>query len=196
MTLKRRDVLRGVAGGLAVAPLAAPRLARAAGQSTLTFIPQADLAILDPVWTTATVTRNHAFLVFDTLFGQDASFKPLPQMAEGASTEADGKTWTIKLRPGLMFHDNTPVLGRDCVASLQRWGKRDAFGQALMAATDEISAPDDSSIRFRLKKHSRCCRLHYQNSPPTSRSSCRNGWRKPMRSPRSRRWSAAGHTAS
>src|SRR5580658_722655 len=152
MTLKRRDVLRGVAGGLTVAPLAAPRLARATAQNTLTFVPQADLAILDPIWTTATVTRNHAFLVFDTLFGQDASFKPSPQMAEGASAEADGKTWTIKLRPGLMFHDNTPVLGRDCVASLQRWGKRDAFGQALMAATDEISAPDDSSIRFRLKK--------------------------------------------
>ncbi len=152
MTLKRRDLLRGVAGGLAATPLAAPRLARAAAQSTLTFIPQADLAILDPVWTTATVTRNHAFLVFDTLFGQDAAFKPAPQMAEGATAEADGKTWTIKLRPGLKFHDNTPVLGRDCVASLQRWGKRDAFGQALMAATDEISAPDDSSIRFRLKK--------------------------------------------
>ncbi len=152
MTLKRRDLMRGVAGGLAAAPLAAPRLARAAGQTTLTFVPQADLAIVDPIWTTATVTRNHAFLVFDTLFGQDAAFKPSPQMAAGASAEADGKTWTIKLRPGLMFHDNTPVLGRDCVASLQRWGKRDAFGQALMAATDEISAPDDSSIRFRLKK--------------------------------------------
>jgi peptide/nickel transport system substrate-binding protein len=156
MTLKRRNLLRGVAASLAAplaaAPLAAPRLARAAGQTTLTFVPQADLAILDPVWTTATVTRNHAFLVFDTLFGQDETFTPTPQMAEGASADADGKTWTIKLRPGLVFHDKTPVLGRDCVTSLQRWGKRDAFGQALMAATDEISAPDDTSIRFRLKK--------------------------------------------
>jgi peptide/nickel transport system substrate-binding protein len=152
MTLTRRDALRGVAGSLVAAPLAAPRIARAAGQNVLTFVPQADLAILDPIWTTATVTRNHAFLVFDTLFGQDASFKPQPQMAEGASADADGKTWTIKLRPGLLFHDNTPVLGRDCVASLQRWGKRDAFGQALMAATDELSAPDDTTLRFRLKK--------------------------------------------
>ena len=152
MTLKRRDVLRGVAGSLAAAPLAAPRIARAAGASTLTFVPQADLAILDPVWTTATITRNHAFLVFDTLFGQDDTYKPVPQMAEGASADDEGKTWTVKLRPGLMFHDNTPVLARDCVVSLQRWGKRDAFGQALMAATDEITAPDDRSIRFRMKK--------------------------------------------
>jgi peptide/nickel transport system substrate-binding protein len=152
MRPNRRDVLRGVAGALATAPLAAPRFARAASQTTLTFVPQADLTVLDPVWTTATVTRNHAFLVFDTLFGQDETFKPVPQMAEGASADADGKTWTIKLRPGLMFHDNTPVLARDCVVSLQRWGKRDAFGQALMAATDELSAPDDKTIQFRLKK--------------------------------------------
>ena len=151
MTLNRRALL-GAAGAVAAAPLAAPRLARASGAATLTFVPQADLAILDPVWTTATVTRNHAFLVFDTLFGQDHAFQPVPQMAEGASADAGGKDWTIKLRPGLMFHDKTPVLARDCVVSVQRWGKRDAFGQALMAATDEISAPDDKTIRFRMKK--------------------------------------------
>ena len=148
MSLNRRAVLRG----LAAAPLAAPGIVRAASQRELIFVPQADLAILDPVWTTATVTRNHAFLVFDTLFGQDETFKAMPQMAEGAVADADGKDWTITLRPGLMFHDNTPVLARDCVASLARWGKRDAFAQALMAATDELSAPDDKTIRFRLKK--------------------------------------------
>ena len=129
-----------------------PNLARAAGASTLKFVPQAALAILDPVWTTATVTRNHAFLVFDTLFGQDASYKPRPQMAEGAVAENGGKGWTIKLRDGLMFHDGTKVLARDCVASIQRWGKNDAFGQALMAATDAITAPDDKTIKFAMKK--------------------------------------------
>ena len=50
-----------------------------------------------------------------------------------------------------MFHDGTKVLARDCVASIRRWGARDGFGQALLAATDEISAPDDRTIRFRLK---------------------------------------------
>src|ERR1700689_2983127 len=100
MTLTRRDALRGVAGHVVAAPRAAPRIARAAGQNVRIFVPQADLAILDPVWTTATVTRNHAFLVFDLGFGQDAPFKTQPQMAEGATADADGKTWTIKLRPG------------------------------------------------------------------------------------------------
>jgi peptide/nickel transport system substrate-binding protein len=73
-------------------------------------------------------------------------------MVDGAQTSDDGKRWKLILRDGLKFHDGTPVLGRDCVASIQRWGKRDAFGQALMAATDELSAPDDKTIQFRLKQ--------------------------------------------
>jgi peptide/nickel transport system substrate-binding protein len=149
--MQRRDFLKAGAAA-ALAPLAAPRLAAAQGTRVLKFIPQSDLAILDPIWTTAYVTRNHGFLVFDTLYGQDGAFKSQPQMVEGATTEADGKLWKLTLRSGLKFHDGTPVLARDCVASLQRWGKRDAFGQALFAATDELSAADDRTIVFRLKK--------------------------------------------
>lgn len=145
--MRRRDVLIGAA-----AALAAPNLARGAENRVLKFVPQADLTVLDPIWTTATVTRNYAFVVYDTLFGQDANYKAVPQMAEGASVSADGLIWTIVLRPGLRFHDGEPVLAKDCVASIQRWGKRDAFGQALMAVTDELSAVDDKTIRFRLKK--------------------------------------------
>ncbi len=118
----------------------------------LKFVPQADLAVVDPIWTTAEVTRNHGLLVYDTLFGLDAAFRPVPQMAEAATTEDGDKTWKISLRSGLMFHDGSPVLARDVVASLQRWGKKDSFGQVLMASTDEISAPDDHTIQFRLKR--------------------------------------------
>ncbi len=147
---RRQFVASGVA---AAASLSAPNIARAAASSkVLRFIPQADLAVLDPVWTTAYVTRNHGMLVFDTLFGQDISYKAQPQMVSGFTTSSDGKTWTLKLRDGLRFHDNTPVLARDCTASVARWGKRDAFGQALLAATDEMSAPDDKTIVFRLKR--------------------------------------------
>jgi peptide/nickel transport system substrate-binding protein len=149
--VKRRTLLR-TAGAAIAAGLASPAITRAAGTRVLKFIPQADLAVLDPVWTTAYVTRHHAMMVFDTLYGTDAQFQPQPQMVEGAQTSADGKEWTLTLRDSLKFHDGTPVLGRDCVASIQRWGKRDAFGQALLAATDELSAPTDKTIRFRLKQ--------------------------------------------
>lgn len=132
--------------------LSIPRVARSQDSRILRFIPQIDLAIVDPVTTSAYIARNHGFAVYDTLFGQDSSFAASPQMVEGFTTEADGKLWRLTLRPGLKFHDNEPVLARDCVASIQRWGRRDAFGQALMAATEELSAPDDKTIVFRLKR--------------------------------------------
>ena len=145
--MKRRDFL-----ATSAALLAAPRIAAAQGSRVLKFIPQADVTVLDPIWTTAYVTRNHGYMVFDTLFGSDGQFRASPQMAEGITVENDGKLVRIVLRPGLKFHDGTPVLARDCVASIQRWGKRDTFGQTLMSFTDELSAADDKTIQFRLKK--------------------------------------------
>ena len=148
--MKRRTMLQSALA--AATALAAPRIGRAQGANTLRFVPQADLANLDPIWSTSDVSRNHGHAVFDTLYGIDASFTPHPQMAAGAAVSAEGKTWDLTLRDGLKFHDNTPVLSRDVVASLQRWGKRDAFGGALFAATDELSAPTDKTLRFRLNK--------------------------------------------
>jgi len=147
----RRHFLGGVSAA-ALVPLAMPRLARAASESTLRFVPFVDLSLLDPVATTATPTRNHAFLVFDTLYGLDGQFRPQPQMVQGHMVEDDGRRWLLTLRDGLRFHDNSAVTARDCVASIKRWASRDSFGQALMAATDELSARDDKTIVFRLNK--------------------------------------------
>ena len=104
-------------------------------------MPQADLAVLDPVWTTTYQTRDHGFLVFDTLFGLDGHYRAQPQMAEGAVTEDDGKTWRITLRPDLMFHDDTTVLARDCVASASGAGAR------ATASVRRCSPPPTRSAR-------------------------------------------------
>jgi peptide/nickel transport system substrate-binding protein len=147
--MKRRSFLQAASGAAAL--LAAPRLASAQARP-LKFVPQADLAVLDPVYATAYVTRNHAFMVFDTLYGLDEHYQPQPQMLEGHSVENDGKLWVMTLRDGLLFHDGSKVLARDAVASIKRWASRDAFGASLMAVTDEIGAPSDKEIRIRLKK--------------------------------------------
>ncbi|HEX2655905.1 MAG TPA: ABC transporter substrate-binding protein [Xanthobacteraceae bacterium] len=146
--MKRRDLLKMAAAGAAA--MAAPRIARAA--APLRYIPQADLAVLDPIWTTAQVTMFHSHLIFETLYALDGSYNVQPQMIEGHVVENDGKLWTLTLREGLRFHDNEPVRGRDVVASVKRWAARDSFGMTLMAVTDEISAPSDRTITFRLKK--------------------------------------------
>jgi peptide/nickel transport system substrate-binding protein len=136
----------------AIAPLFAPSTVRAQSQTTLKFVPQTDIAGYDPVWSSAQVTRNYAYTVFDTLFGLNNAYEAKPQMAEGARPENDFKEWTVTLRPGLKFHDGERVLARDCVASLLRWARRDSFGQPLLKAIDELSAVDDRTMRFRMKQ--------------------------------------------
>jgi len=148
--MRRRDLLK--AAGTGVVALAAPRIGRADKASKLVFVPAADLSVLDPVVTPFRTTRNHAYLVFDTLYGIDTSWTAQPQMVEGHQVEEDGLTWTLTLRAGLRFHDKEPVLARDVVVSIRRFAQRIPFAYALMAATEELSAPDDRTVRFRLKR--------------------------------------------
>jgi peptide/nickel transport system substrate-binding protein len=148
--MKRRDLL---ATGAAVAgSLAMPRLAKAQDAQVLRFVPQANLSTLDAIVGTQYVVRNASVLIWDTLFGVDANLDPKPQMAEAWEATDGNKTWTFKLRPNLRFHDNTPVLSRDVVASLSRWMVRDTMGQRIKATLDAIEALDDRTIRLRLNK--------------------------------------------
>jgi peptide/nickel transport system substrate-binding protein len=146
MALTRRALLTTAAA------LAAPAIVQAESARTMRFIPHADLASLDPVWTTADIARNHGNMVYDQLFGVDTEYVSHPQMLAGCRVDDDGRTWDLTLRDGLLFHDLTPVLARDCAASILRWAARDAYGSALLARTDEIVAASDKVIRIRLKR--------------------------------------------
>ena len=146
--ITRRRFGQGVAG---LASLPAPALAASEKERVLRFMPQIDLVFLDPHYSMTNISRNHGGLVFDQLYGTDSASKAHPQMAEGHTVEDDGKRWRIRLREGLRWHDGPPVLARDCVASINRWGKRDVLGKEVVAISDEISAVDDRTIEFRLK---------------------------------------------
>jgi peptide/nickel transport system substrate-binding protein len=148
--MKRRTLLQGAAAGAVTT--AAPAVAQPARTSTLRFVPQANLTALDPIWTSAIVTQMHGYHVYETLFAVDAAQRPLPQMAEGHTVSANGLVWTIRLREGLRFHDGEPVRARDCAASLERWSKRDAFGQILARAVERWSATDDRTLEIRLTR--------------------------------------------
>ncbi len=144
--MKRRTFL-----ATSAVALAAPAIGRAQAASTLKFVPHADLASLDPVWTTADITRNFSLAVFDTLYGLDAQLNPQLQMAAGDKVEDGGKLWEITLRDGLKFHDGTPVLAKDAVASIARAGQRSPLVNLLSQRTAEMTAPSDKVIRIRLK---------------------------------------------
>ncbi len=148
--MRRRELFKAAAIG-AVA-VAAPRIGRAESANKLVFVPTEDLGALDPVVAPIRSTRNHAYLVFDTLYGIDTGWAAQPQMVEGHQINGDKLVWTLTLRDGLRFHDKEPVLARDVVASIRRFAARISFANALMAATEELSAPDDRTVRFRLKR--------------------------------------------
>lgn len=152
LTMKRRQFLAASGAALAAPAFAAPALAQPAKTATLRFVPQANLTLLDPVWTTAVVTLNHAHYVFDVLYSAPADSIPKPQMATGADVSADGRTWKIGLRDGLKFHDGTPVLARDCAASIARWAKRESFGQLLDKVVESYGSADDKTVEIKLKK--------------------------------------------
>ncbi|MFH5926130.1 ABC transporter substrate-binding protein [Roseomonas xinghualingensis] len=148
----RRRTLLGASLGAGAASLAAPSVAQDMRAQTLRFVPQANLTSLDPIWTTATVTSNHGYYVFDTLYATDASNRPRPQMAEGHEVLDDGKRWRFRLREGLRFHDGEPVRAADCVASIRRWCVRDPFGQLLARAVAEWRVLDDRGFEARLHR--------------------------------------------
>jgi peptide/nickel transport system substrate-binding protein len=144
----RSRVVRVAALALCLA--AGPAWAQSA-TTTLRFIPQADLRSIDPIWTTAYVTRNFGYLVFDTLFALDKDFKPRPQMVDHWTVSGDKLTYSFTLRDGLRWHDGQTVRAADCVASIERWGKRDTFGQKMMERVAEIKPIDDKTFTISLK---------------------------------------------
>jgi len=147
----RRRTLAAIAMALSV-NLGGMAATDAAAESVLRVIPHADLKNLDPIWTTAYISRNHGYMIYDTLFAMDESFTPQPQMVEDWTTSDDGLTWTFNLRAGLKWHDGTMVTAADCVASLERWGKRDGMGQQLFGVIDNLTAADDDTMVMTLKE--------------------------------------------
>jgi peptide/nickel transport system substrate-binding protein len=149
--MHRRAFMIGAAAALAgTKGLAQPAIG---GKSrTIIHVPQANLTSLDPVWTSALVTRNFANMVYETLYGRDEQLNPKPLMLEGDLVEDGGRRWTMRLREGLVFHDGSPVLARDCVASLRRFFKRDAIGETIESRLDALEAADDRTLVWRLKK--------------------------------------------
>src|SRR3984893_12032484 len=145
---KRRMIASAIA--LAALAQALPSRAIAAGK-TITAVMHSDLRVIDPGFTTAYITRDHGYMVYDTLLATDANFKIQPQMADWKVSD-DKLTYTFTLRDGLKWHDGTQVTAEDCVASLKRWGKNDGMGQKLMDFTASIEAPDAKTIVLKLKE--------------------------------------------
>jgi len=146
---RRRQLAAGLLLGLAAA---GTHLGALADTKTLRIIPHSNITVLDPIWTTAYISRNFGYMIYDTLFGTDLEGRIKPQMVEKWSVSKDNKTWTFKLRDGLEFHDGKPVTSEDVVASLTRWASRDTMGGQLAKALDRYETPDAKTFVLVLKE--------------------------------------------
>jgi peptide/nickel transport system substrate-binding protein len=149
--MKRRTLAAFAALGLAACAASFPALAQTQPK-TLKVVAHADLKILDPTFTTAYISRNFGYMVYDTLFAQDSTGKPQPQMVEKYTTSKDGKQWSFTLRPGLKFSDGSAVTAADAVASLQRWAARDSLGRAMTGVGAEWKATDARTLTLTLNE--------------------------------------------
>src|SRR5436190_3681078 len=147
MNAFRKAILAATCVG-SLAAVAAPALA----ETTLRAVMHSDLKILDPIWTTAYIVRDHGYMIYDTLFAQDEKGAVQPQMVEKYETAPDNKGYTFTLRDGLLWHDGQPVTSEDCIASIKRWAAKDSLGQKMMTFVDSMSAVDAKTFTIKLKE--------------------------------------------
>ena len=138
-----------LAAGLAT--LAGPS-GPALAQTTLRVVMHSDLKIVDPIWTTAYIVRNHGYMVYDTLFAMDAKGEIRPQMVDKYELSADKLTYTMTLRDGLLWHDGTPVTAEDCIASIKRWAAKDSLGQKMISFVKEMQVVNPKTFKISLKE--------------------------------------------
>src|SRR6187551_3744999 len=150
MNLQEAFMLRRSLLALSALLLAGPALAQQ--PKTLKVVLHSDLKILDPIWTTAYIVRNHGYLIYDTLFALDAKLEPQPQMVESWTVSDDKLTWTFKLRDGLKWHDGTPVTSADVLPSIKRFTDKDVQGGLLAKVTQSMKAGDDKTFQIVLKE--------------------------------------------
>ncbi|MEA2812760.1 MAG: peptide/nickel transport system substrate-binding protein [Rhodospirillaceae bacterium] len=145
----RRSLLVPILAFWALLP-AGPTSAQS--DKTLRAVMHSDLKILDPIWTTAYIVRNHGYLIYDTLFAFDDKLEPKPQMVESWTVSDDQLTWTFKLRDGLKWHDGQPVTTADVLPSIKRFTDKDALGGLLGKSTKEMTAVDERTFRIVLSE--------------------------------------------
>src|SRR3712207_5351723 len=147
-----RSSMAGAGALAATGGFPAPALSQGAAARTLRFVPQANLANFDPLWGTQNVVGNASAMVWHTLYGVNDKLEPQPTMRESEEVSADDLTWNLRLREGLRFHHNAPMLAKDVVASVARWTARDPMGLMLRAVQNELVAVDDRTFRWSLKR--------------------------------------------
>ncbi|MGN6098983.1 MAG: ABC transporter substrate-binding protein [Bosea sp. (in: a-proteobacteria)] len=143
--------LKTITAGMLLAGTMLAQAGPAQAETTMKVVMHSDVKIVDPIWTTAYIVRNHGYMIYDTLFSMDEKGEIKPQMVDTYTESPDKLTYKFTLRDGLLWHDGKPVTSEDCIASIKRWSAKDPVGQKLMTFVDAITADDAKSFTVKLK---------------------------------------------
>ena len=147
--------IRTALAGLAAFAIATTALAQTTPPlKVLHVVPSADVAVTDPLYTTAWISTIHGTMVWESLFAWDSKLQPKPQMAKQWSSSPDGLTWRFTLRDSLKFHDGSPVTTTDVIASLRRWMTIDAMAKKIAVVTTAMTTVDDRHSNGRWRSRS------------------------------------------
>lgn len=145
----RLTLLAGLLAAAAAMGTAAPAGAQT---SQLRFGLAEDPDVLDPTLARTYVGRIVFASICDKLFDIDEKLNIVPQLALSHETSADGKTVTIKLRPGVKFHDGEPMDAEAVKFSLERHlTLQGSFRRPEISAVDKIEVVDPATVRLLLK---------------------------------------------
>src|SRR5262245_16190431 len=123
-----------------------------AAQTTLRIGLAEDPDVLDPTLARTYVGRIVFASLCDKLFDIDDQLNIVPQLALSHATSEDGKTVTIKLRPGVKFHDGTAMDATAVKASLDRhMTMQGSFRRPELAAVDKVEIADPATVLLHLK---------------------------------------------
>jgi peptide/nickel transport system substrate-binding protein len=155
--LRRRQIGTLAAGAVAVGALpAAVRIPAASAADSSTFVSGFGLPLnLDPHQVYDVPMQSMMLNAYDNLYRyQGDPPKIVPWLAESHTVSEDGLNWEFKLRPGLKFHDGSPLTAEDVVYSFHRvlalaLAPAGAFLKILKP--ENVTAPDPLVVRFKLE---------------------------------------------
>lgn len=105
-------------------------------------------ATLDEHQTTAGITAEIGYCMFETLFAYDENFEPIPMLLDSFDVNDDATVHTFYLRQGVPFHNGEEMTAEDVVACIERWGEISGVAGNIMEVTEEINILDDYSFEW------------------------------------------------
>jgi ABC-type transport system substrate-binding protein len=143
---------------VSIEPTEPAATADASRAATLTFVLEAEPSRFSPVAGDAPTQRVNE-LIYDALYRLDGQLRPVPDLAAALPAyDKAGTTWTVKLRPEVLFHDGSVLTSADVVATYRMAISPNCpFADLcpLVGATlSQVAAPDPATVTFTLRARS------------------------------------------